>query len=321
MVADPDLDAIHINSPIPDHASMSLAVLNSGKHCACTVPMATNLEALAAICQAQRSSGKNYMMMETVVYAREFFFVQDLLRSGEMGRLQFLRGSHQQEMAGWPGYWEGLPPMHYATHCVSPLLALAETLADSVVCHGSGRIDPELAIIYGSPFAVETATMKLQDSDVVGEVTRSLFETARQYRESFDVYGSKVSWEWTLIEHEDCLLHYGETVRRVKVADYGHRLPEGIRSYTTKGVYDSEANVHLSFKQGSGHGGSHPHMANEFVNSIVEDREPFPNARQSANFTAVGICAHESALRGGERVYLPSFKDYEIQNGESANRK
>ncbi len=307
MLADPELDAIHINSPIPDHAAMSLATLNAGKHCACTVPMATNIEALKAICRAERQSGKNYMMMETVIYAREFFFVQELLKSGEMGRLQFLRGSHQQEMAGWPGYWEGLPPMHYATHCVSPLLALAETLADSVVCHGAGRIDDELAINYGSPFAVETATMKLRDSEVVAEVTRSLFNTARQYRESFDVYGSKVSWEWSLVEHEDSILHYGEDVRRIRVGDYAHRLPEGIQPFTTKGVYDSEANVHLSFKQGSGHGGSHPHLAHEFIMSIVEGRQPFPNAEQSANYTAVGICAHESALRGGDRVFLPGF--------------
>ncbi len=307
MVRDPEIDAIHINSPIPDHAAMSLAILEAGKHCACTVPMATNIEALKAICRAQRNSGKNYMMMETVVYSREFFFVEELLKSGEMGRLQFLRGSHQQEMAGWPGYWEGLPPMHYSTHCVSPLLALAGTLAESVVCHGSGRIEASLAINYGSPFAVETATIKLSDSDVAAEVTRSLFSTARQYRESFDVYASKVSWEWSLVEGDGNILHYGEEPRRVTVPDFAHRLPEGIRQYTTKGVYDPAENVHLSFKQGSGHGGSHPHMAHEFVMSVVEERDPFPNALQSANYTAVGICAHESALRGGDRLAIPLF--------------
>jgi predicted dehydrogenase len=309
LIRDSDVDAVHINSPIPDHAIMSLTALEAGKHCACTVPMATNLEALHTLCRAQRASGKNYMMMETVLYAREFFFVRDMLRSGEMGRLQFLRGSHQQEMAGWPGYWEGLPPMHYATHCVSPLLALAGTLTESVVCHGSGRIDTHLAIVNGSPFAVETATLRLKDSDVVAEVTRSLFNTARQYRESFDVYGSKVSWEWTLVEGEPSVLHHGEEPRRVEVADYADRLPKGIRQYTTKGVYDFAANVHLSFKQGSGHGGSHPHLAHEFITSILEEREPFPNAVQSANYTATGICAHESALRGGERVTLPDFSE------------
>ncbi|MBK1878530.1 Gfo/Idh/MocA family protein [Pelagicoccus mobilis] len=307
MLADPDIDAIHINTPIPAHAEQSIQALNAGKHCACTVPAATNLEALKGIVRAQISSGKKYMMMETVVYAREYLYVKDLYDSGEMGRLQFLRGSHQQEMAGWPGYWEGLPPMHYATHCIGPLLALSGKLAESVVCHGSGRIDEALILKNGSPFAIETATLSLKDSDVKAEVTRSLFNTARQYRESFDVYCSDVSWEWTLIEHEQSVLHRGEDPERVSVPDFADRLPEGIRKFTTKGVYDLSENTHLSFKQGSGHGGSHPHLAHEFVSAIVEDREPFPNAVQSANWTAAGLCAHESAMRDGERVQIPDF--------------
>jgi predicted dehydrogenase len=307
VLADPNVDAVHINTPIPDHASQSLAGLKAGKHVACTVPMATTVEECKAIVEAQRASGKNYMMMETVVYAREFLFVKQLYQSGEMGRLQFLRGSHQQEMAGWPGYWEGLPPMHYATHCVSPCLALAGKLAESVVCHGSGKISDQLTSKYGSPFAIETATIKLKDSNLCAEVTRSLFETARQYRESFDVYCDKVSFEWPQIEHEPCILHRGEKPERIKIPDFADRLPEGIRRFTSKGVYDADETQHLSFIQGSGHGGSHPHLAHEFIRSIVENRAPMPDAVTSANWTMTGICAHQSAMKGGERVMIPQF--------------
>ena len=196
VLKDPNVDAVHINSPIPDHAAQSLAALKAGKHVACTVPMATTLDELKELCAAQRKSGKVYMMMETVVYAREYLFVKELYDKGELGRLQFLRGSHQQDMDGWPDYWPGLPPMHYATHCVSPCLAIIGKpgkpgLADAVVCHGSGRIREELIKKYNSPFAVETATFTIKGSDVVAEVTRSLFDVARQYRESFDATGSK----------------------------------------------------------------------------------------------------------------------------------
>ena len=64
---------------------------------------------------------------------------------------------------------------------------------------------------------------------------------------------------------------------------------------------------HLSFVQGGGHGGSHPHMVNEFVSALLDDRDPWPNAVQSANWTCVGICAHESAVKGGAIVPLPEF--------------
>ncbi len=308
MLKDDRIDAIHINTPIPDHAEQSIAALKAGKHVACTVPMATTVEDCKRIVEAQQQSGKNYMMMETCVYTREFLYVKQLRDAGKLGRIQFLRGAHQQEMAGWPGYWEGLPPMHYATHAVSPLLALADREAESVICLGSGQISEELTNKYGSPFAVESALFRLRESNLAMEVTRSLFETSREYVESFDVYADQISFEWQQLEGEAPVLFKGENAERVVVPDYADMLPEGIRPYTTKGVYDSNDHVHLSFKQGSGHGGSHPHLAHEFIMSIVEKRAAFPDVYTSANWTCAGICAHESAMRNGEKVSLPKFR-------------
>lgn len=302
-----DLDAIHINTPIPLHAEHSIAALDAGKHCACTVPMATSVEACAAIVRAQRRSGKQYMMMETTCYAREFFYVRELLKSGHLGRLQFLRAAHQQEMAGWPGYWEGLPPMHYATHCVGPMLGLAGRPAARVSCLGSGRIADALAIKYGSPFAVETAHLVLADSDIACEMTRSLFETAREYVESFDAYGSLRSFEWAQVEHRSKpVLFTGEQAEYVDIPDRADLLPEPIRPYTAQSVYEGP-DSHLSFKQGNGHGGSHPHLAHEFVMALVEHRPPAIDAVTAANWTCAGILAHESALRGGAWIDLPAF--------------
>lgn len=92
------------------------------------------------------------------------------------------------------------------------------------------------------------------------------------------------------------------------VPDYAHLIPEPIRQFTTRGVYDSEENQHLSFIQGSGHGGSHPHLAHEFISAITEGRDPFPNVYQSSNWTCAGICAHMSAMKNGEVVKLPVFR-------------
>ncbi len=44
LLADPDIDYVHINSPIPDHAWMSLQALDAGKHVMCTVPRATTID-------------------------------------------------------------------------------------------------------------------------------------------------------------------------------------------------------------------------------------------------------------------------------------
>lgn len=306
LLRDPEVDAVHINSPIHLHASQSIAALNAGKHVACTVPSATTVNECAEIVAAAHRSGKNYMMMETSIYTREFLFIRELRDAGKLGRIQFMRGCHQQEMAGWPGYWEGLPPMHYATHAVSPCLALVKGEADYVACFGSGNIAKNLADKYGSPFAVESALFKVRGQQLSFEVTRSLFETARQYIESFDVYAEKQSFEWTRIENEPCIVHTGERPERVTVPDFARLLPKPVQRFTTKGVYDDE-HAHLSFIQGGGHGGSHPHLVNEFVTSIMQKRPSFPDVFQSVNWTCAGICAHESAMRGGELVKLPVF--------------
>ncbi|MBX3401431.1 MAG: Gfo/Idh/MocA family oxidoreductase [Gemmataceae bacterium] len=320
VLKDPDIDAVHINSPIPDHGPQSIAALKAGKHVACTVPMATNADDIKQICDLQKKTGKIYMMMETVVYAREYLFAKDLYDKGELGRIQFLRGSHQQDMDGWPDYWPGLPPMWYATHCVSPCLAIlskpgAPALAESVVCHGSGRIREELIKKYNSPFALETATFKIKGSDVCAEVTRTLFDVARQYRESFDVTGSKKSFEWQQVEDEDPVIHTKnsaekpltekEIPQRVKVPDFASRLPEPIRKFTMPAaIQDAD---HLSFLQGGGHGGSHPHLVHNFLMAVLGKQPAFPDAPTSANWTLVGLCAHESAMKGGERVAIPQF--------------
>ena len=314
MLKDPNIDAVHINSPIPEHGKQTIAALKAGKHVACTVPMATEKEEIKEIIELQRKTGKVYMMMETVVYAREYLFAKDLYDRGVLGRIQFLRGSHQQDMDGWPGYWPGLPPMWYATHCVSPCLAILSdaakgkiALAESVVCHGSGRIREEFIPIYGSSFAIETATFKIKDSDVCAEVTRSLYDTARQYRESFDVTASNASFEWQQLEGEDPVLHMRglpehQIPRRVKVPDFAGRLPDPVRKFTGA-IHDA---THLSFVQGGGHGGSHPHLVHNFLMAVTGQQPAFPDAPTSANWTLVGICAHESAL-SGDRVKIPMW--------------
>ena len=69
-----EIDAVHLVSGIPDHAEQTLDVLNSGKHCACAVPMATSIEDIWSIVNLQKETGLNYMMMETAVYTRPFLF-------------------------------------------------------------------------------------------------------------------------------------------------------------------------------------------------------------------------------------------------------
>lgn len=310
VLADKSIDAVHINSPIPDHAWMSLKALDAGKHVMCTVPMATTIDECRQVVEKVRQTGLKYMMAETVVYSREYLFIKEMYKKGELGKIQHLAASHPQDMDGWPSYWEKMIPMHYATHVVSPCLGLVDGLADYVSCFGSGTVREDIAKKSGNKFAVETCHVKIRNTDLTAHIWRCLYDVARQYRESFDVYGTKKSFEWTLVEHEPHVIHTAkkpepEIPEKVTIPDFAHLLPEPIRRFTQPAeIHDAD---HLSFLQGGGHGGSHPHLVHEFVSALVEGRDPRPNAVTSANWTCVGICAHESANKGGEIVRLPEF--------------
>ncbi|MGO8745279.1 MAG: Gfo/Idh/MocA family protein [Thermoguttaceae bacterium] len=308
VLADPNVDFVHINTPIPDHAPMSIAALQAGKHVLCTVPMATSVEECRQIVDLVRQTGLKYMMAETVVYSREFLFLKEMYQKGELGKIQYLQASHPQDMDGWPDYWQRMIPMHYATHVVSPCLGLMNGRAEYVSCFGSGTVREDIRKKSGNPFAVESCHIKIRDSDVAAHIWRFLYDTARQYRESFDVYGTKQSFEWMLVEGQSHILHTAkkpepEIASPVAVPDYAHLLPEPIRPFT-RSIQQAE---HLSFIQGAGHGGSHPHLVHEFVGAMIDNRDPWPNAVQSANWTCVGLCAHESAMAGGKIVPLPPF--------------
>ena len=309
ILAIDEVDAIHIVTPVPSHFELTMNSLEAGKHVACTVPMATTIKDCVEIVKTRRKMNKVYMMMETSVYTREFLYVKNLADKGKLGKIQFLRGSHQQDMEEWGGPWPGFPPMHYATHAVSPCAALAKSDVESVFCFGSGRIREEYVKKYNSPFAIETTLIKFKGSDLAAEVTRSLYDTVRQYIESFDVYGEKLSFEWNRLDGSDPILFTGkENTKRVKIPDTGDMLPIEIAKFTkAEDVLDKEEKEHLSFIQGSGHGGSHPHMVHEFIRAIVEKRDSEIDAETAANWTCTGICAHQSAMSGGKRINLPDF--------------
>jgi predicted dehydrogenase len=342
-------DAVHLVTPVPLHVEQALAALRTGVHCACAVPAGTSLEGLRALVAAQRESGRSYMMMETAVYTREFLYLKTLYEGGHLGRIQFLRGAHYQDMDGWPPYWAGLPPMHYATHALGPLLHLTGARASAVHAMGSGQMRAGLHEQYSNPYPIETATFRLEGpgvEGVVAEVTRSLFETAVTFKESFDVYGDKATFLWrqvpddphALIRFEDHALPpeaggaAGRGPRPSRASpgpppgsrERSDRLGMGWRTASDLGRGESRGRkvrverpeipyrpdrlppALAEFAQG-GHGGSHPHLVHEFVRSIVEGRPPAVDAVRAANWTAAGLCAHESAMRQGEGVLIPDF--------------
>lgn len=317
LLADNDVDAVHLLTPVKFHYSQTVAVLRSGRHCACAVPMATSLEDIDGILQAQSASRRQYMMMETSVFGREYFYADDLVRSGELGELTFYRGYHLQDLDGYPMYWQGYPPMHYLTHALSPALALTGTSVESVCCYGSGRLTTERLGEYDNPFPLEVGLFRLRGHNMVVDITMSFFQTTRAYTEGFSVYGTEIGIEWPALEGGPLQVHEmgpvrpdgrgrSVVVRQVDPPDRSDLLPEQVACFTLPTELAPEPGGDRVVIPAH-HGGSHPHLVHEWLTSIIEDRPPRIDARTAAQWTAPGICAHTSALAAGAYVTVPDY--------------
>ena len=315
---DDSIDAVHVLAPVMAHAEMVLAALKAGKHVASAVPMATTLEEIDMLIAAQAAADRNYMMMETTVFAREYRQVARLHRAGAFGSLTLYRGYHIQNLDGFPRYWQGFPPMHYITHALAPLLSLLEVAVDTVTCRGAGTLTPERSTGgFDNPYPTEVGLFTLRDSDVLAEVTVSFFQTARSYIEGFSLYGEHLGVEWPIDNTGPLAVHEmtppsvqgrGNEVkfRTLPPTDDVAPLPPELRPFVRPHqlhLPGMPAAVQLDAQ----HGGSHPFLVHEFVRSIVERRSPLVDVRTAARWTAPGICAHQSALRGGEPVEVPAY--------------
>lgn len=317
LLATDRYDAVHVASPVRFHVEHSVAVLRSGRHCASAVPMATTLDGIEQVLDAERDSGRVYMMMETMVFGRAFFYVKDLIDTGRLGPLTLMRGDHIQNLDGYPSYWRGFPPLNYATHIVSPLLALADARVEKVAARGSGILTEERRGDFSNPFPAETGLFALDRDGLTAEVTVSFFQTARSYYEGFSVFGHDMGVEWPMLDEEDGLTVYTlepvqanwsrpARAQTVHPPDRTQVLPAELRRFTRPSEYDP-GDGRPVVRVGAAHGGSHPHLAHEFVSAAVADRPALVDGVTAATWTAPGICGHASAMADGAWTSVPGF--------------
>ena len=59
--------------------------------------------------------------------------------------------------------------------------------------------------------------------------------------------------------------------------------------------------------EGGGHDGSHPFLTHEFIDAVLSERRPTVDVYEAVAYTATGIVAHQSSLKGGEQLKIPDF--------------
>jgi len=296
VLADPQIDAVHLCTPAPQHAAQAIAAMEAGKHVMCAVPAATSLEDCQRLLAAQRRSGCKYMMAETSNYYPQVLAALDLQARGELGELVYCEADylHPLESLCWQAdgtrTWRfGFPPMFYPTHCTGPIIRLSGQRMREVVCFGTGKVEPGLEEGYGCPFALQVALFRLADG-TTAKVAIGFSNFARTGEVRFAFYGTKKSIEGNEQRADQLFWRKGY--------EYGgEHLQFPLRPDLLPAEIAGEG----------GHLGSHPHLVHAFIMSLVGDTEPPINAREAVAYTAPGQCAHLSSLQGGKPVAIPDY--------------
>jgi hypothetical protein len=198
----------------------------------------------------------------------------------------------------------GFPPMHYPTHCTSYLVGVTGERLTTATCTGWGDDSQFLKDnVYKNPFWNETAffTTDQGHSFRVGVYWNAPVGGC----ERGQWYGQKMSF------FDPNSNGGGYVIRRlgkqVEKDDAGfERALAEYEQYEQPQWWKMDM-LPEPLRHDSGHDGSHTFLTHEFIDALIHDRRPEVDIYQALAYTAPGIVAHQSALKGGKPLKIPSF--------------
>lgn len=134
LVADPDIEAIYIATPVYLHAKQTIMAAEYGKHVLCEKPMALN----ATECDKMIAACSTNKVKLTIAYYRHFYPVlnriKELIRGGSIGEISLIQMNAFEffdHKPGEPRYWllqkefsGGGPMMDFGCHRIEVMLNL-----------------------------------------------------------------------------------------------------------------------------------------------------------------------------------------------------
>jgi predicted dehydrogenase len=311
LILDKNIDAVAIFTPAPDHVRHVTATLKAGKHAICAVPAAQTLEDCQLLIDTVKQTGLTYMMAETGYYQQPTISARKFYQEGQFGKLFYVESEYMHPGIealyfenGKPTWRHGSPAMLYPTHCTSHLISVSGERLTEVTCQGWG--DDDLAHknnVYNNPFWNEIGFFKTNRGNSMR--IANFRKGAVKGAERAQYYGDKMSFFF------NNPIGLGATIVRAgtqKEKDDGGftRAASESEPYEVPKWWSTDL-LPRPLRHDSGHSGSHTFITHEFIDSLVKGRKPTVNVYEAVAYTAPGIVAHDSSMKGGERLKIPSF--------------
>ena len=90
LLADPELDAIAVATPVPTHADLAERVLGAGKHCFVEKPLAQSVTDAERVVELAEESGRVLMVGHLLEYHPGVEKLRELISTGELGDVRYI---------------------------------------------------------------------------------------------------------------------------------------------------------------------------------------------------------------------------------------
>jgi predicted dehydrogenase len=139
LLADGELDAVALATPVPTHAELAIAVARAGKHCFVEKPLATSAADAEAAVEAAADARRILMVGHLLEYHPAVVRLKQLVDGDELGPLYYVYGNRlnlgklrADENALWS----------LGAHDVSVVLHLIGEEPDECLAHGASYVQP-----------------------------------------------------------------------------------------------------------------------------------------------------------------------------------
>jgi len=156
LLADPELEAIAVATPVSTHYPLALAALEAGKHVFIEKPLASSVAQAEELAAVAADRGLTLMPGHTFLYSPPVNMIRDLIAGGELGEIYFISmsrvnlGLHQSDVSvAWDlgphdfsilRYWLEETPSHLSAMSRSCIVPTIPDIAFINLEYGQGAI-------------------------------------------------------------------------------------------------------------------------------------------------------------------------------------
>ena len=336
-----DFDALVIITQPWLHAPQALLAMEHGKHVYSAVPIISlpDFDEIEEWCgrliEGSRRTGMRYMLGETTFYRPQCMRARKLAAEGFFGRFVFAEGEYYHDwshglvavrrnrLASKAGQeWQRISkekyagkgfinsPMSYPTHSCCGPVAVMKAHAVKATAYAFRALETDA---YYREFSQAPAISNVSAFFEMSNGATCRINEFRQIgmpgREMFNIYGTEGAMMGELYHQiePDRKTDWTNAVMTAKKMEFFSEAE--LRDPLPPEVYEAWKDTETNSVEYGGHGGSHAFLVHEFVDAIAHNRQPAVNIWEAARYMAMGIAAHRSALREGERVAVPDWGD------------